>query len=535
MSYKSNAENIFLGVLAITTVRDFLEVALEGKILLRSDDPMYSLKNYFLHFNSFYFLVYALMSLVLYFFARKKTSVSECFRVGALAMILIWIGPLFDYFILGAFDMIYPRDPLNVVVNIHRLFDPNYDFEGLSCGMRVEIFLAGVGGLVYLWYKTRRLFPSFCGAICLVLTPVALGLLIPFLTQYYEYGFHFGYHPLYNSVLLHQGFVVHGTGCKIALLYLFLCLMVFSLAYYVRNPRFFLAIFSNCRWTRSVHYLLLFVAGLIYVYHNPPIPDLSNTEDLEYLMTIWNHPSDIFGIFMASVSILLSFQSAVIFNDIYDYDIDIVSNADRPLVSQSISLSEYMLIGKLFAIIALTVSFCISETFFFFVLLYLLLSFLYSTPPFRLRNYFLISNVELATIFLVTFHAGAVVLISDYRFDIIPIHITFGLLLIYALALTVKDSKDYEGDKKSNVQTLYTLFGRKGGDIMTAIFVCCAILLTPILLHLTHLLFYSVCVCLLFLLIIVVIRNSRSKERFVVLLYYFYVLSMFSFLIFKHE
>ena len=107
-----------------------------------------------------------------------------------------------------------------------------------------------------------------------------------------------------------------------------------------------------------------------------------------------------FGIFMASVALLLSFQSAVISNDIYDYDIDIVSNTDRPLVTQAIPISEYKLVAKLFTIVALTISFCINETFFFFILLYHLLAFLYSVPPIRIRRLFLLSNIELATIFL---------------------------------------------------------------------------------------------------------------------------------------
>ena len=100
-----------------------------------------------------------------------------------------------------------------------------------------------------------------------------------------------------------------------------------------------------------------------------------------------------FGIFMASVALLLSFQSAVISNDIYDYDIDIVSNTDRPLVTQAIPISEYKLVAKLFTIVALTISFCINETFFFFILLYHLLAFLYSVPPIRIRRLFLLSNI----------------------------------------------------------------------------------------------------------------------------------------------
>ena len=524
-----NAGNVFWGVFAIASVRDFLEVALERKFLIDSSDALRSLKTYFLHFNSFYFLIFVSLSLVLYLFAMKKVRIVECFKIGALAMTLIWVGPLFDYFVSGAFDMFYPPDPIDVLKNLHHIADPSYNYKGLSQGMRVEILAAGIGAIGFLFYKTKNVVASVLGGICISMTCLAIGMLIPFITQWYEYGFNFGYHELYNSTLLHQGFIVHGTGSKIALFYIFLSLILFALAYYLRSPKYFLAIVKNFRLTRTIHYLLLFAGGLFYVYHHPPFADI----DTSYLSTIWQHPSDLFGIFMASVAIFLSFQSAVIFNDIYDYDIDVVSNPDRPLVANAIPISEYKLIAKLFVVLALTISFCISEIFFFFVLLYNLLAFLYSAPPFRFRKYFLVSNLLLSTIFLVTFHAGASVLFSDYRFDIIPTYITFGLLLSYALALTVKDSKDYEGDKNSHVHTLYTLLGKKAGNVVTVTFVCLAILLTPIFLHAKQFLLYGAVIGVLFIMTVLLIKNKKTKEYMVVSLYYLYFLSLFYCLIFK--
>ena len=527
MTKNYSVGNILLGVLAIATIRDFLEVTLQGLFVLYPEDPLYSLKNYFLHYNSFYFLIFASLPLVLFLFLRKNASISLCYKLGALAMTLIWVGPLFDYFVVGSFEMFYPRDPLSVVCNIHHLADPSYNYEGLSKGMRLEIILVGLGGGYYLYHKTKKVFRSVCGGICLSATCLAIGLLVPFLTQYYEYGFNFGYHKLYDSTLLNQGFVIHGVGSKIALLYLFLSGLLFAVAYYFRNPKRFISIINNFRWSRSIHYILLFIAGLVFIYNNPPVPDSTYESHFDYLTTIWNHPIDLFGIFMASLSIFLSFQSAVIFNDICDYDIDIVSNATRPLVNKSIPLKEYSLIGKLFAILALTIAFCISETFFFLVLLYHFFAFLYSTPPFRLRKFFLLSNIVLATIFTLTFHAGAAVLISNYQFENIPPYITFGLIICYALALVAKDSKDYKGDKKSNIQTLYTLFGKKSGNVLTSLFICSSILLTPFLLHSKNLFAFSVAICISFLLVITKIKNNETKEILVISLYYTFMLILF--------
>jgi chlorophyll synthase len=527
MTKKTNAGNLFLGIIAVATVRNFLEFTLEGQSLINVADPLKDLKTYFLHFTSFYFLVYVSLSLIFYAFALKKISVSECFKIGAFAMTLVWVGPVFGYITSDPFNILYPTDPMGVVCNLHHIADPSYHYNGFTKGMRLEVMLAGLGAMVFLYYKTKHIVKSVLGGICISSACLAIGLSIPFITQYYEYGFNFGDHELYNSILLHQGFVIHGTGCKIALFYIFVSLILFAIAYYVRNPQFFRAIVGNFRWTRTTHYLLLFLGGMLYVYYNPPLGG-----DFDYLTTIWNHPIDLFGIFMASVALFLSFQSAVIYNDIHDYNIDVISNAERPLVINAISLSEYRFIGKLFAILSLTISFCISETFFFFVLLYNLMAFLYSAPPFRLRQYFLVSNLVLATIFLVAFHAGASVLISEYRFSVIPPYITYALFIGFVLALTVKDSKDYEGDKKAHIQTLYTLFGIKAGNYVTTILVCLATLLTPILLHLRQLLVFSITISFIFLLIIILIKNRNLKEYLVTSLYFIFLCVLSYFLIF---
>jgi 4-hydroxybenzoate polyprenyltransferase len=527
-----NAGNIFLGVFAVATIRDLLEVTLQGAFLLSHEEPISSLRNYFLHFNSFYFLVFIALSLVLFFFTSKRATISDCLKTGALAMTLIWVGPVFDYFISGSFDMFYPRDPWDVVCHLYRIADPTYVFEGMSRGMRLEILLAGTGAAVFLYYKTKKIVKSICGGICISVTCLFIGLLIPFITQLYEYGFNFGYHKLSDSTLLHQGFVVHDASSKIALLYIFLCILLFAWAYYLRSRQRFFSLMKNFRWTRSLHYLLLFAAGVAYIYHNPPIPDSSYASYFEYLTTIWNHPFDLFAIFMGALAFFLSFQSAVIFNDIYDYDIDVISNRNRPLVAKSMSKSEYVLIGRLFVVLSLSIALCLSEAFFLLVLLFHLMSFLYSAPPFRLRKFFLASNILLATIFLLTLHAGTVVLISDYRFENIPSYITFGLILSFALALSVKDYKDMEGDRQAHVQTLYTLLGQKNGNRATVFLVCCSILFTSVLLKLSQMYAFSVVACILFLTVVILVRNQKIKEGLVVSLYFLYVVSLFYFLIF---
>ena len=162
MKLRTSAGNIFLGLLALTTFRDFIEMVLEGNSVMRTDDPMATLKNYFLHFNTFFYLIYVCLSLILYGFSLKRVSISECFRVGALAMMLILLPPVFGYIFEEPSLILYPSDPMGVVCNLHHLADPSFLYKGLTRGMRLEILLAGAGAVVYLYIKALE---SLCHGI----------------------------------------------------------------------------------------------------------------------------------------------------------------------------------------------------------------------------------------------------------------------------------------------------------------------------------------------------------------------------------
>ena len=137
-------------------------------------------------------------------------------------MLLIWLAPIFDYFTIRNFSMFYPPNPLDVIKNLHRFASPFFQFEGISIGMRIEIILAGLGGAVYICHQTKHIISSIIGGLIISFACLAIGLLVPFITQLYEYGWEFGRHELHNSILLQQGFVIHGAGSKISLFYMFL-------------------------------------------------------------------------------------------------------------------------------------------------------------------------------------------------------------------------------------------------------------------------------------------------------------------------
>lgn len=525
---KTSISNVLLCVFAIATVRDFLEVALQDKFLLVLEDPWHSLKLYFLHFNSFYFLIFIALTLMLYAWGRKTVSLAEVFRIGAVAMTAIWLGPVIDYVFDVPYDMAYPNNPASVLANLHRFADPTYSFGTLTPGMRVEILLVGLASGVFLSVKKNGAVKSVLGGLSMSLLCLCIGLLVPFLTQVYEYGFDFSdEHKLSNSTLLHQGFLVSGSGRKISLLYASLIIVLGSIAYYLRDARKWKCIVANMRFTRSLHYLLLFFAGVFFTLKHPPMQNVTYMGDFEFLDYITNNPFNVMGIIMGALSIFLSFQAAVIFNDIQDYHIDRVSNSNRPLTTHSISFAEYRDLGGIMLVAALFIALCINEGLFMMVLLYNLLAHLYSTSPVRLRNYPVVSNLVLAFIFVLTFHAGSVTILSSYKFNNIPTQLTFSLLLCFMLASTIKDAKDSEGDRVGGVSTLYTLFSRRWAGYVTVALVCLAILLFPWLLGFTDLLWFSVAIASAFVVVAKYVTRPMLKELCITLLYFAYMLVLF--------
>ena len=518
----SNCKNILIGVFAVSNIRNFLEITLQGGILISPDAPLNTFVMYFLHYTLFYYLIFAALSLMLYGFARKHIKLSEAYTVGASAICLVCLAPIIDSILLGRIDIAYPANTWNVVCNLHHFWNFGYDYHGLSFGMRIEITLASLAAMVYLYIKTKRIAKSVIGGVCVAFVCLALGLMVPTLAQLYDNGFNFANdYNLRFSTLLQGGLVLKTSSDKISVLYILLCVLLFAVGYFIRNRQYFVSVVKNFRITRAVHYLLLFFAGMAYIYYNPPMEN-PLYDDFEFLKD-FGHPFDIIGVAMAAAAIFLSFESAVIFNDIYDYNVDCVSNPNRPLVAKTIPFDEFKLMGVVFLVLALMIAISINPTFFMLVLVYNLSAFLYSAPPVRLRKYIGVSNLLLAFIFLLTFYAGTTVIIPNFTLANVPSHISIGLLVCFFLALTIKDIKDTKGDKADNIQTLSTVMSPKAGNIVTVACVCCSILLSPWLFQQSHLYVFAVVVLIAFLLGVKLIPNPKIKEAYVTGLYYLYV------------
>ena len=107
--------------------------------------------------------------------------------------------------------------------------------------------------------------------------------------------------------------------------------------------------------------------------------------------------------------------------------------------------------------IAIFLSININPFFFFLMLINIILAIVYSAPPLRLRNVYLLSNIIIAITFgLVPAIMGSIVLNESN-----PLNISL-LVCIFALSLSLgftKDLEDFIGDKAHGVHTLPAVMG----------------------------------------------------------------------------
>jgi 4-hydroxybenzoate polyprenyltransferase len=236
-----------------------------------------------------------------------------------------------------------------------------------------------------------------------------------------------------------------------------------------RKMQIFIAVLKNIRLFRIVHYSFLIALGMIIA--------------LEIKGAGFDS-----ALVLKLVFTLLGFGSAWLFavflNDIFDYDIDKISNTERPLVSGTLSIRDCKFIAAAFLV--LTGFFGVLSgyhVFVFLILFTLLYGFIYSAPPFRLRKFFLIPNIIIGLCSLAAIMAGFAIVFGDQTLIVFPRTLALAFLGVFVLASNLKDLKDYEGDKAAGIKTIPSVFGLKYGRRIIGVFIALfpVILLSPLM------------------------------------------------------
>ena len=467
----------FIGILFVRFALESISSPSSSGII--PSDP-YTLVHYGL-----YFLAVTLGTI--YIFGHFIDDYKYSSKLVLFGLPLIWLAPILDIFISGGngYRMSYVFDNgYNLFIDFITFFGPALN-KGATIGIRIGIAISFIGLGYLIWHYTKKISKAILGVFLIYFFVFILATLpgliytvssanyIPVesseITSFFEKN-------ILRSTISHntlrEGFLSVSTTRFLELSFdklmsqiLFIISILVSMGLFWKiNKEKFIVTVKNARPERINFYTASLFCGIAYAYIN----------------LAGNMPVviDIFGVICLFIAWTALWMHAVHLNDIYDLEIDKISNKERPLVNNSLTSGEMTDIGKVWLGIGLIGSWCAGFYPFFMALVYIACSYVYSVPPLRLRRLPLVPSFLIGVACLSTILAGYFFISTNKEVQSFPIFLSIGIVVMVTLAINFKDVKDVEGDKANGIMTIPNLFPRYGVQIVAGLFAI-SILLVP--------------------------------------------------------
>ena len=402
-----NAKFSFIFFFFIACSRIFLEIFLIG---LEKTSTAHIIHNLF-----YFFFTLLLGVFFISLFAKESRQPKKIFNIVLSFYPLLLLPPILDYLLFGGSSSYeYFENSAIFFSNFTTLF---LSMQKQILGFIVEGLLMCTLAASYVFIKTRSLFRAV--ATFLIVYAIISVTAVP--SAYIPEDFR----------ITHEGY---------AFTYLTLSIFVLALLYKNTNPKKFSALVKNFRFVRVFYFALLAIFGAL----------------LAEKINAVNFIASLLVIFFVR-------QFSVILNDIFDRKIDETSNPERPLVKKIFNERDYFELGILFLLLAMVYSLLINSTLSFIVVAVSVFSILlYSVPPFHLKNK-IYGTAFVGFGSAMTFLFGYVSQVQTLPINDKIFFVTLLIFIAISLGDVIKDFKDYEGERKENVKTLFTVFGLKKG------------------------------------------------------------------------
>lgn len=424
--------NAFVTFVAVTQLRTFFEVFSTG---IRAMTPID-----LAHFTLFYVSLAACVVVVVALAGRG--GVESAARVVLPGFIVLLLTPTIDlvlfqgrtahitYFQPGLHD-----DLLRRFLTIGGTFRDS----AVSPGMKIEIVLALALLGAYVFIKSRSLARTLIAIAGVYAVSFVHGML-PYFTHW-TVGLG---HPASPG---EPRAGVYAACWLLALIPEAIVLLLLA-----APSRFWLFV-KDSRPLRVLHFELMLLLGVVLgvrTIGKPPV----------YLLV----PS----MLLSAVALFLAALFCIVINNVYDIEIDRVSNTGRPLVRGAISQSVYTRLGWIFCGLALLYAMVAGPATVLAVCVCMGTYFLYSAPPFRLKRVPFLSKL------VISVNSFAVVVLgwglTGGYWSSVPRWVAAFLLLGFTLAANFIDLKDYEGDRLQGIKTLPVLIGLTPARILIGAF-----------------------------------------------------------------
>ncbi|MFA4817763.1 MAG: UbiA family prenyltransferase [Parcubacteria group bacterium] len=495
----------FLSFAGIIAVRLFLDnfVAQQGKFTLASPTDAHNLL----------FFLLVIISLWLWLALCVQENPLKLSNLVLWASLIIIFPPIFDMLKTGGGIFWSPY----LFSSFHDLGPQCVSFLGnLPTGMvyfgtRIMAAVCVLAFLLIIFLKTKNVWRSLAGALG------AYGILFFFVSfpSWLSFVYHFfqgskkitavtsidivqfvgAPKPIFGVEFAES--LKHALSFNLNLIYFPLLLGLLAILFFWINKDKFRALAGNARLPQLLGHTGLFFAGLW----------------LGYLAYPGNLNLNIFSAFAALnllAAIWLAWLASVAVNDIYDFSIDAISNQDRPLPKKIITIGEYWQIGLIFFILSLVGGFIVNPKFAALLLVYQVIAWIYSSPPFHLKRLPVAATLLAAADLIIVLFIGFALISGDNNIQGLSWRVILLLLLTLTLALPLKDFKDIEADKKHNIWTLPVLLGEEKGRLFMAAWAFVSFVLTVFFLNEFRLFWWAVlCGAGAFLVIV----NKKTKPR----------------------
>ncbi len=369
---------------------------------------------------------------------RFKNIIQKAIIFGLCSFLAFLIGYFsvthFNRFVFGAYEIWYPAT--------RTVLDMNTAIVG------AVVFVAGI--MVSIFYP--RSSKLVLGAV------VFIGIVATFTI--------FVISPIFKDFFTESWPFILANFLWIFLL----SIILISFMVHMIDRKILPSLWRNLRPFRTLHFILMVCIGLV-VANNIDLFDANNV------------PYIIIAVFL----LIFLWQYTIMVNDVYDQKIDELSNIDRPLIAGVLTRSQYTKLIVLMALFSAVFSFLLGPMIFSLALGYIFLGTIYSVPPIRVRDRIwssCIIGLGSAFAFLIGYFTPN---FEGVIADLTPNAILISFMIFSALSLApiLTDLKDYEGDKRAGVKSIYTVFGLEKGKKMAST-------LIPILFLVPTLIFHSI-------------------------------------------
>lgn len=177
--------------------------------------------------------------------------------------------------------------------------------------------------------------------------------------------------------------------------------------------------------------------------------------------------SSVFYLVPAMVSLSFAMLGFNVLNMIIDYKLDLINKPLRPLPAGKISLKEAKITMIIFYALSVFFAFFTNLAFLYVLFLYILISFLYTSPKIYLKKYIWSSPLIGGTIY------GAIPFLTAWSFSSKDFPLIFFLFfsILIAIIAPIKDIEDVKGEKIYRIRSIPSKFGKRNTLYFSQIFI----------------------------------------------------------------